>query len=199
MESPIEIITHAGYTIEVWPDFDPENPREAWDNTATMACFHSRYTLGDKDIPFKSSDFNGWMEMQQHIIRKEKAIAVLPIFLMDHSGLWIQTTSFHDPWDSGRVGFIYLTKKQALKEFPQKPGESHGDYIARLNAAMKSEVSVYSDYLSGAVYGYVIKNPQGEHVDSCWGFYGDQKYMINEAKAIVDGLTKKTVPQMTAI
>lgn len=29
----------------------------------------------------------------------------------------------------------------------------------------------WNQYLSGDVYGYVIEH-NGEHVDSCWGFYG---------------------------
>ena len=32
----------------------------------------------------------------------------LPLYLMDHSGLAMQTTSFNDPWDSGQVGWIYV-------------------------------------------------------------------------------------------
>lgn len=36
---------------------------------------------------------------------------------MDHSGLAMQTTSFNDPWDSGQVGWIYVSKEDALKEF----------------------------------------------------------------------------------
>ena len=41
----------------------------------------------------------------------------LPLYLMDHSGLAMQTTSFNDPWDSGQVGWIYVSKEDALKEF----------------------------------------------------------------------------------
>lgn len=33
----------------------------------------------------------------------------LPLYLMDHSGLAMQTTSFNDPWDSGQVGWIYVS------------------------------------------------------------------------------------------
>lgn len=32
---------------------------------------------------------------------------VMPLYLLDHSGLAMQTTSFHDPWDSGQVGWVY--------------------------------------------------------------------------------------------
>ena len=34
---------------------------------------------------------------------------MMPLYLMDHSGLAMQTESFHDPWDSGQVGWIYVT------------------------------------------------------------------------------------------
>ena len=42
---------------------------------------------------------------------------VMPLYLLDHSGLAMQTTSFNDPWDSGQVGWIYVSKEDALKEF----------------------------------------------------------------------------------
>jgi hypothetical protein len=39
---------------------------------------------------------------------------------------------------------------------------------------LKSEVEVYSEYIEGNVYGYVIDDPvTNEHIDSCWGFIGD--------------------------
>jgi hypothetical protein len=37
-------------------------------------------------------------------------------------------------------------------------------------------VSVYDDYLTGNVYGFIVEERNGddwEEVDSCWGFYGD--------------------------
>ena len=42
---------------------------------------------------------------------------VMPLYLLDHSGLAMQTESFHDPWDSGQVGWVYVSKEDALKEF----------------------------------------------------------------------------------
>lgn len=42
---------------------------------------------------------------------------VMPLYLLDHSGLAMQTTSFNDPWDSGQVGWVYVSKEDALKEY----------------------------------------------------------------------------------
>jgi hypothetical protein len=38
---------------------------------------------------------------------------VLPLYLYDHGNITMSTGSFHDTWDSGRVGFIYMTKEKA--------------------------------------------------------------------------------------
>jgi phage tail protein X len=34
--------------------------------------------------------------------------------------------------------------------------------------------------LEGKVYGYVIETVDGDHIDSCWGFYGHE-YATTEA------------------
>lgn len=38
--------------------------------------------------------------------------------------------------------------------------------------ALRSEVKTYDLYLRGEVFGYVIEDQQGNHIDSCWGFFG---------------------------
>ena len=35
-------------------------------------------------------------------------VAILPLYLYDHSGLTMSTNDFGDRWDSGCVGFIYM-------------------------------------------------------------------------------------------
>lgn len=43
-------------------------------------------------------------------------VAILPLYLYDHSGLAMSTSDFGDRWDSGCVGFIYMDKDTAMKE-----------------------------------------------------------------------------------
>jgi len=105
--------------FRMFQDEHPESPRK-WDNLGTMACFHRRYTLGDEDIPFSSDDFNGWDEMEAYIYKELKALIVLPLYLYDHSGITINTTGFSCRWDSGQVGFIYITKDKIMKEYNVK-------------------------------------------------------------------------------
>ena len=60
----------------------------------------------------------------------------------------------------------------------------------RFSDYLEGEVETYDDYLTGNVCGFVVEDDDGEHVDSCWGFYGTegQKEAMSEAKGIVDGL-----------
>jgi len=100
----------------------------------------------------------------------QRQYLVLPLYLMDHSGLAMSTSSFNDPWDSGQVGWIYVSKADALKEFGS--AELTDDIRKRAEDLMHSEVAVYDCYLRGECYGFELyKN--GELTDSCWGFLGD--------------------------
>lgn len=44
-------------------------------------------------------------------------------------------------------------------------------------------IAEYRAWANGEVYGYVVLAPNGDHVGSCWGFYGDDgaKYMLEDA------------------
>ena len=163
--------------FRLFPDEQPTDPRE-WDNLGTMACFHKRYCLGDSNLPFASSEFDSWAEMEGYIWKELDAAVVLPLFLYDHSGITMNTTGFSCPWDSGRVGFIYVTKDKVKNEYGVK--RLTKDILARVNKALLNEVETYDQYLTGDVYGYEIvklnKCDQGhtheEHEDSCSGFFG---------------------------
>ena len=161
--------------FRMFQDEYPESPR-TWSNLGTMACFHRRYSLGDKDIPFSSDDFNGWDEMEAYIYKELNALIVLPLYLYDHSGITISTSSFSCRWDSGQVGFIYVTKETLQKEY----GEITEGVLETATRVLEGEVKTYDQYLTGDVYGFeLVKKStcdQGheheEEIDSCWGFYG---------------------------
>lgn len=103
-----------------------------------------------------------------HVI-SEKYI-MMPLYLLDHSGLAMQTESFQDLWDSGQVGWTYVSKEDALKEFGAS--KMTGAVRQKAEELLKSEVAVYDSYLRGECYGFELyKN--GELSDSCWGFMGE--------------------------
>ena len=105
----------------------------------------------------------------------EKAYYILPLFLYDHSGITMSTGSFSCPWDSGQVGWIYISIEKAASEGWKTPEQAY--------KAMQAEVEEYDHYLTGQCYGYVVEDADGEGVDSCWGFLGDSDYVRGEMRA----------------
>jgi len=177
------------YKIEVIQDESPSSPRED-DNLGTMVCFHGRYDLGDKHN-YKSGDYNGWDEMEKNIIKNENVGVILPLYLYDHSGITISTSPFSCNWDSGKIGFIFISKEKMLKEYGGKiVTQTLKD---KVTGYLKGEVETYDQYLTGDVYGYRVSEvttcSEGhEHeteVDSCWGYYG-QEGCMEEGVGIVE-------------
>ena len=162
-----------GHILQIFQDTWAESPR-SWDNLGTMAIFHKRYNFGD-EVDFASDDFENWSEMQEYIINNLKAAVCIPIFMYDHSGITINTEGFSCPWDSGQVGFIYVTEEK-LKDEYAKTTLTEKD-IERAMASLESEVKIMNRYVMGDVYGFqLIKREKGEEdliIDSCSGFYGE--------------------------
>ena len=158
------MLTKNNYTLNLIHDQYPSNPREEFDQLGTMACFHSRYKLGDKH--------NLSLEEAQEIEQSADYIA-LPLYLYDHSGITISTKPFSCRFDSGKVGIIFVsTKKLADEGLATTPFESILNYL-------RLEVQEYDDYLTGNCWGYSITDNQGNTVDSCSGFYG-KSHCYNE-------------------
>lgn len=159
-----------GQTLQIIHDNVPMNPRTEWDNLGTMVCFHNRYKLGDEKHGYNSKDYSSWTEMKKAIIKKEDVAVILPIYMYDHSGLTISTTPFNCQWDSGQIGFIFISKAKARKEFSKK--RLSVQFIKKLEDYMFGEVETYDQYLTGDTYGFKLLDEQGEEVHSCWGFFG---------------------------
>lgn len=177
--NPVETIKHNGKTIELYYDEDAQNPRRDFDPLGHMVCFHKRYDLGDKQDKYSSQDFNSWEEMEAKITKQEKVAVILPIYMYDHSGLTINTTGFSCPWDSGQIGFIYITREEVAKEYGIK--RMTAKQVKRMGDLLRSIVAEYDSYLRGDVYGYQIKDKDGNDLDSCWGYIG-YEYAVEAAK-----------------
>lgn len=169
----VEEVEYKGFSIKVFPDEGPQNPRTEWDNFGHMVCFHSRYRLGDVH------EFSSPEEALKFMERPD--VISLPLYLYDHSGITMNTIGFSCRWDSGQVGFIYVSLAEVRKEYGVR---RVGKQIRRkVESLLTAEVEAYDRYLTGSVYGYEITDKQGAHVDSCWGFFQDIKEVVKEAKA----------------
>lgn len=169
--------------LKIIQDDNPESPRE-YDNLGTMVCWHNRYSLGDKQPRELPGD---WFKDN---VPPESV--VLNLYLYDHSGITMSTQPFSCPWDSGQVGWIFVSPDKLGKEFEVgtvlNPGEKvQLEVEERAIEILKNEVKVYDQYLRGQCWGY-------EHGDdSCWGFIGDEleetgilDYLPEEARPLVE-------------
>ena len=151
-----------------------------------MVCFHKRADLGDEhdyedknefiyDLLRKVFKSNAKVE---EIIERENErsrtemeadnnlfesishkYVVKKLYLYQHGGMTMSLNPFHCPWDSGVVGWIYVDKKKAQKE-----------YKLLSNERIECEVDLYDKYIRGNVYAYLLFEDD-DVVDGCSGFF----------------------------
>lgn len=200
-------IEENGYRYIARVDQDPINPREDHDNAATMLCWHGRYNLGDEhnwpEPHYAVADLLN-IDMEEYVSKYQKAsdalkdvsAVVLPLYLYDHSGITMSTTPFSCPWDSGQVGFIYITYEKLSKEFQienaGKDWKPDDDQRKKCIELLKCEVSTYDDYLTGNVWicemQRAVEGDEGwETVEAVGGFIGNPDDCLRQFKEEYDG------------
>jgi hypothetical protein len=193
----VERYENDNIAVEVHYDTVEESPRDpAYNDTfGTMVGWHDRYNLSDEDADYRGKrEFLESMSSQYYLrteileraadyvlldhIRKEHII--LPVYMHEHGGVKLGTNvdKFTDKWDSGWVGWIFVSKEDAKREFGvSKLGKLS---FRKAEDLLRSEVETYSNYLNGDVFRVSIleKREDGEEVelDSCGGFYGWDNY-----------------------
>lgn len=182
LELKVGTTEYEGLKITIGYDECPEDPR-GWNTFGTMICFHRRYQLGDKH-DYKSSDYNSWNELKNAIIKKENAAIILPLYMYDHSGITISTKPFSCPWDSGQIGYIYISKEKVRNEYNVK--KITKSLLDKVTEYLISEVKTYDQYLTGEVYYFSIEDEDNNTLDSCYGYIGDLNYVISECKSSVE-------------
>lgn len=187
MEKPLYKFEDDNYRFGIYQDIDPVNPRREWDNLGTMVCFHNSYDLGD-ETDLRSQDYNNWNDFYNYIKREEDPLIIMPLYLYDHSGLTISTGDFGDEWDSGMVGFIYVSREKVRKEFDVK--RISADLKDKVKTYLEGEVETYDQYLRGSCYGYTIEkrkvceccsHVEYTEIDSCWGFLASDMDAVKAA------------------
>lgn len=172
------------YRVKVYRDQDPCDPRADYDHVGTMVCWHGRYKLGDEQpsedgnehrlslipnneklaekidalwsyenpMPYKEA-----REAVTELVGKawDKLYISLPLYLMDHGGISISTGAFGCPWDSGQVGFIYVSEEKARETLGW--GKITASRLAQVLEVLRAEVEEYDAYLQGEVYGFDLQ------------------------------------------
>jgi hypothetical protein len=105
--------------------------------------------LGDKH-DLSTSEFANWTEIETYLTEEEDAAVILPLRLLDHSGLSMSTSTrwpYDCPWDAMWVGFIYATKEDIRQEYGLKRVSAKAR--KRAMKVLLGEVEVYDQHLRG--------------------------------------------------
>lgn len=163
------------FKISIIHDEDPQCPWELKskhreDDAVMFVIWHRRYTLHEHDFE-RPEDAREWAE--------KNGWDVFPLYLYDHSGCAWSTTPFSCPWDSGQAGYVLVQR------------EVWGDAT---DVVAVSQVKLLNDWDSGNTWGYQIDDPEGNEIDSCWGFVCDPDgYVLEEARSSLAGYVARTL------
>jgi len=179
-----------GLQIKIYQDDADESPGEYGDNNLFLVGYHREFTV-EKDQIITKQDlvlcFTNPKELDEdekaevEYLRSKYHIFGLEAYI--HSGVCLALSREGDfpdrQWDVSQLGAVLVAREEWKEEADAR------------NAAL-SLIDTWNDYLSGNIYGYVIEDAAGEHIDSCWGYYGEYEAgALAEARSIVDHLTNK--------
>ena len=165
-------------TYKIEQDTDTVSPEDWGDEKLFLIGRHRDFTV---DAPIEL----GTNEDQWAV----DGYTRLALYAYIHSGVALslgREYPFNCQWDSCQVGFIYVSTD------PGEFGDTTPEQVA------KGYVETWNQYLSGDVWGYTVEDAAGEHVDSCWGFYG-REYCETEAKSALAACEQGRVEQERAI
>lgn len=162
-----------------------ENPRD-WYTIGNMVCLHSKYNLGDKH-PYRKGDFNSWDEIKKQIVKDNGPCIILPIYMYDHSSITLSTSPFSCRWDSGQVGFIFVTNDEVKLRYGYNTITKN--IKENIERVLTEEVNMYDKYINGDTYMYIVENEEGVEISRCSGFF-DYDDCESAAKAFVNSLIK---------
>ena len=152
--------------LKIVNDEDPRVPWEdqenAWKFVSNVPKYLCSMNIKETTSNIEASNYKELVKgIKKLLPNKGIGWKIFTVNAYIHSGIALSLGSdypFNDKWDSGVGGFLLVNSKEFTH--PEK--------------AAKGIVEELNQYLNGDVWGYVVETPDGEHLDSCWGFYGKE-------------------------
>lgn len=151
----------ATYRLEVERDTDPLSPEE-WENGDVFLVCDTRYFGTRAKAPHNEEEYERF-----------------GVKVYGSSGYL--TLRLYDEEDAD--GYVYVKRDVGFTDS---------------EAAAKSMLQEWQQYLDGEVYGYVVWRDEvcslghthSEIVESCWGFYGDERYAREEGESMLAAIVQ---------
>lgn len=169
-------------TIRIEYDMDPQSPDTWGDDGLFLVGYHRDFTVyrdkvvtEDQCRALLSGDYE---DVDKNTIKELKKIYhIFPLEAYIHSGVALYLANecqVDRAWDVSLLGAVFVSRQEwKTREKAEK--------------AARGLIETWNDCLSGNVYGYVVGDERGEHLDSCYGFirdYNTEGGCLDEARAI---------------
>lgn len=217
---PLQSFHAHGFTINIVPDRDPQNPRE-WEMAATLAMKNKDWADDDavsadseaefyvrlaqavgeelyKYIHYEDGEISVWAEPDQHdenIIETARQIAfqnyyITEVYCYQESAGIALSTSGFGSAWDFEQAGFAYIKKAYIKKVEAHAPDSKTEE-EWAHDIMASEVETYGQYLNCECFGFVIQSNDGRIVDSGVGFF-DLEYCKEEALRVAECATAKS-------
>lgn len=202
----IKEVEYKGYRISLYPDHNPDDPRN-WDNFGSQRAWMGSYDLSDHNLDDFASigeadyDLRQPDEFDEWAARMEAAGELVAVYarVMDYGGGSPLVLRLGYNISNHNI-VAYATREQILKEFGgSKLTEAKREKARRL---LTAQLSTFGAYIGDEVVGYEIETldeARPPYNESVWGYYPDGKghapgqydfqefdYLIDECKAAID-------------
>jgi hypothetical protein len=167
--------------IKISIDEFPTDPYNEWNQLSHIVAWHNRYSFGKKE---DIQQFKHQEDFNEYLKELNGKILLLNLYMYEHSGISLSVNQsrpypFNDRWDSGQIGYAYVTYEEIQKEYSVK--RITKKLKQKVIKLIESEIESYNQYLNGQVYEYAIykieKCDKGhthqEIEDSLSGIFGD--------------------------
>lgn len=197
-----ETVEYKNCTIKIYQDTDAQSPDEWQDDEIVLLGFNSRYFWVERkgftqeeiiDAISGGKYEDGSINSEARELIKKFWIFELSLYV--HSGTTVRLGESAGPCGPGRTRYVEPMEKLDREEAERRAGEGVV-LISKKEARTKKEASkraqgivgAWDQYLNGEVYGFKTETPEGEELDSCWGFYGDDgiEQIKSEGKSSID-------------
>lgn len=142
-------------------------------NTTRAEVLEVFLALNEGGKPVAKEVLDHARELLKRTLAKTGEYAILPIYIYEHSGIALCTVPFSDIWDSACIGFAVANINNFMKQRISDTPVSRCEAMHRAEDCIRNELEAYSDYLAGNCWQYCITDEDGNVVDSCSGFIGD--------------------------
>lgn len=177
MNDVVETIEKEGLTLTISYDHDSDGPSDWGDDGLFLIANHREFYV----LPPGVKREDGFPDAEDMIAKYKKTHHIYGLEAYIHSGVVLALSgegNFCDRrWDVSQLGLVFASKKEwRLKVKARKAAEGL--------------INTWNQWLGGDVYHFSIEDADGDHIDSCGGFYGIE-HVREDANASLEHAIKE--------